>query len=345
MTNISIIITAYNAEKSIGRCLKSIVVQENADMQMECIVIDDCSTDDTLNQMRNFVHAYSGAIRFRMLRHKVHKGVSASRNTGIQQAQGDYLMFVDAVDQLMPGAMDLYTGTLMRYWDTEVIIGNMFHSTQGRGLITNITSPMVFRGESNLICHEMILHHLYLFSLNKLVRRDLIIGYQVFFNEALSFPDLLWNYELFSHVTSMVLLPDITYSYESRPVGAIGVAERQANALLSSYSVTCDKILDQTPRPESTENDFYVDHQLFVYGILMSAVDVQSEYNINSQVKRELGRAKSRLVSQTRNDNKRRLSTFFMTGNSPFGGIQKLPIYKHCLQRTSEIVEMLRLVR
>ena len=58
MTNISIIVTAYNEEKSIGRCLKSIMAQENADMQMECVIVDDASVDGTLEQMKTAVHSY-----------------------------------------------------------------------------------------------------------------------------------------------------------------------------------------------------------------------------------------------------------------------------------------------
>lgn len=344
MTNISIIVTAYNEEKSIGRCLKSIMAQENADMQMECVIVDDASVDGTLEQMKTAVHSYSGNIHFRMLRHKNHRGPSATRNTGLQQAQGDYVMFVNASDQLMPGCMDVYTENLMRYWDTEVIVGNVFNVQKNQGLIQNLSSPMVLRGDSSLICDEMILRHLYLYPWNRLIRRDLLMNYHVFFNDSLAYGDVLWSFQLFSHVTSMVLLPSVTYSCENRAPLSIGAAEKRANDLLGSFSVTCDEMLDHSPRPQSSSGDYYLHYQLFVYGMLMAAKDIQSEYAINSQIKRELSRVKSKLVSQTRNDGHKVLSSYFMMSTSPFGGIVKLPAYRHYAERVDEIAEMLRQV-
>ena len=74
MIYISIVLSAYNHEKSILQCLDSIIAQENADMQIECIVVDDCSTDDTLGIIRRRVGGYKGNIVFRIYRHQTHHG-------------------------------------------------------------------------------------------------------------------------------------------------------------------------------------------------------------------------------------------------------------------------------
>ena len=54
-------------------------------MQIECIVVDDCSTDDTLGIIRKRVGGYKGNIVFRIYRHQTHHGLSRTRNTGLQR--------------------------------------------------------------------------------------------------------------------------------------------------------------------------------------------------------------------------------------------------------------------
>lgn len=91
---LSVIVPAYNCEKYLQKCIASIVacpVQE-----MECILVNDGSTDATLEICKAAVEADPRFI----LMDKPNTGVSDSRNSAIQKARGDYLFFVDADDQV-----------------------------------------------------------------------------------------------------------------------------------------------------------------------------------------------------------------------------------------------------
>lgn len=88
---ISIIIPVYNAEKYIEKCLKSILTIED---NIEIIVINDGSVDNTKEILENYEVKYPN---IRCI-HQKNSGVSVSRNTGMEHANGDYLMFVDADD-------------------------------------------------------------------------------------------------------------------------------------------------------------------------------------------------------------------------------------------------------
>ena len=92
-TRVSIIIPAYNAEKYIAETLESVLAQSCQDV--ECIVIDDGSTDHTGEIVRGF------GERVRYIRQE-NAERSAARNRGIAHASGDYLGFLDADDILMP---------------------------------------------------------------------------------------------------------------------------------------------------------------------------------------------------------------------------------------------------
>lgn len=344
MTNISIIVTAYNDEKTIRQCLESIIAQDNADMQMECLVIDDSSTDETLAIVRRVVGGYHGKISFHIYRHKTHHGISRARNTGLERAQGDYVMFVNATDLLRSECMDVYTVYMMRYWDADVIAGNVYNVSAERGLFGTITSAMVLRGKGSVLCLEMLRSHLYLNACNKMVRRDLLLSNHVVFDESMAYADIQWAMSLFSCVSSIALLPEVTYDFAPRRAIAIGMVEKWVNALLSSYTATCENMLNSTPRPESSESEYYQYHQLFIYGVLSHADKLLEEYNVGSQVKRELSNVRSRLLSQIRSDGQKSLYLYLKQRNSMFSSMFKIPLLKNYGSFIDEVVDMLSAV-
>ncbi len=96
--SISIIIPAYNAEKTIERCLNSIRNQKDEEFIREVLIIDDGSTDSTGKIVEKFSKIDS---RFQLIR-KENGGVSSARNEGLRQATGEYIIEMkDFVKQLV----------------------------------------------------------------------------------------------------------------------------------------------------------------------------------------------------------------------------------------------------
>ena len=85
----SVIIPVYNSEKYLNKCIKSVLNQKNN--KTEIILIEDCSTDNSLKVCNSFQHNPSVNI----IRHKKNLGVSISRNDGILAAKGKYILFLD----------------------------------------------------------------------------------------------------------------------------------------------------------------------------------------------------------------------------------------------------------
>ena len=108
MLKLSIIIPAYNAEKYINECIDSILENSKESLgQTEIIVINDGSTDHTLEKLEkykknNFIHTYTTK----------NQGVSAARNYGIKLAKGDWITFIDADDKVTEGFVDLNVNEL-----------------------------------------------------------------------------------------------------------------------------------------------------------------------------------------------------------------------------------------
>src|SRR4051794_17844088 len=96
----SVIVPSYRAERFLGECLASVRDQSFSDF--ECIVVDDASPESD-----SLITAQFAATdhRFRAVRHLTNKGVSASRNTGLGAARGEFVLFLDADDILLPDAL------------------------------------------------------------------------------------------------------------------------------------------------------------------------------------------------------------------------------------------------
>ena len=91
MEKVSIIIPAYNAEKYIERCLKSVFAQKYENK--EIIVINDGSTDKTEEKISKYIN------KIKYIKKK-NGGLSEARNVGIEKATGKYIMFIDADDYI-----------------------------------------------------------------------------------------------------------------------------------------------------------------------------------------------------------------------------------------------------
>lgn len=87
----SVIIPAYNVQAYIDKALKSVLNQDFKNY--EIIVVDDCSTDDTAN----VVSKYS---EVKLIKHTENKASGGARNTGLDNANGEYIIFLDADDYL-----------------------------------------------------------------------------------------------------------------------------------------------------------------------------------------------------------------------------------------------------
>ena len=98
MVQISVIVPVYNGERFIGECLES--VRRCPSACLECIIINDGSTDGTEAICRRFAEADR---RFSVI-NKANAGVSDSRNAGMDAATGRYILFLDADDYIADGA-------------------------------------------------------------------------------------------------------------------------------------------------------------------------------------------------------------------------------------------------
>jgi glycosyltransferase involved in cell wall biosynthesis len=104
MSKISVIIPVYNAEKTIVRCIDSLLNQALQDM--EVIIVDDHGQDNSIKIIQHQIAEHPLKYRFKFAKTDANSGPGTARNVGLQMAQGEYVAFVDSDDWVEP---DMYS--------------------------------------------------------------------------------------------------------------------------------------------------------------------------------------------------------------------------------------------
>ena len=122
---ISLIIPMYNVEKYIEECLDSIINQDYGIQNIEVILIDDCSSDKSVEKVKKYVKKYN----FLLIKNKVNLGLAISRNKGLDKVTGKYIAFLDSDDILYKSNLsELYNEIKKNDADLVIARLNSFNS-------------------------------------------------------------------------------------------------------------------------------------------------------------------------------------------------------------------------
>lgn len=114
----SIVITSYNQPDFIRGAVNSVIAQSFSDF--EIVVVDDASHDNSIDVLLSF------GERIRLIRHQKNQGAAVARNTGASNANGEYLVFLDGDDLLLPWALDVYARIITQK-NAKIILGKLFY--------------------------------------------------------------------------------------------------------------------------------------------------------------------------------------------------------------------------
>lgn len=330
MVSISIIIPIYNVEPYVQRCLKSVISQETGQAEIECLIVDDCGQDRSMEIVCQFIAGYSGPIRFEILRHESNRGLSAARNTGLRQAKGDYVLFIDSDDYLLPDCIDYFMDNLNKNPEVDVVMGNVQTCKGGDVLIHQIKAPWLIN-DQNVFFQWMLRHQIYLYAWNKLIRRSILMDNAIFFIDGILYEDQSWSYQLFSHIKSVLLLPIVTYIYEYNQSSIVNMAftPERADLAVKSYTISINAILDNPPSPDKYRQNMTVDYLLFMMNFLMNGVDVLSKCQISSGNAAKFRSVRLRHLRRSVRYGRVLLSCFCLLLFPPLSYLQKWRFFRH----------------
>lgn len=237
---ISIIIPLYNVEAYISDCLQS-VARQTYSGEMECIIVDDCGTDNSLCLVEQFIAAYTGSVRFVLLHHTHNRGLSAARNTGVDAATGDYVYFLDSDDYLSDDCLDSLAGRLQER-AYQIVIGD--YDTLGDKEMPSLLFETndVLSGKDQIF-HEFAERQLCVTAWNKLCKTSFLREHHIDFLEGQLNEDDLWSYKCYTYTDSIAVSHRVTYHYRIRHDSIMGV-QRKGRMPLSSLFDTVKFILE-----------------------------------------------------------------------------------------------------
>ena len=208
---VSIIIPIFKVEKYIKRCLESVVSQDYSDI--ECILVNDCSPDDSFSIAKDFVNNYTGHISFSLVSHNINKGLSEARNTGINRSKGDYIYFLDSDDAIPYDAISTLVKTAVDYNLPEIVYGRTI-GVQLDGSHSEVDSPNLksFIGNENILLGNLN-NEWTRIACNKLIRKDLFFTHKTYFEPGLLNEDELWSFEVSTYINSLIFCDKVTYLY------------------------------------------------------------------------------------------------------------------------------------
>lgn len=224
MVLFSIIVPVYNSEKRLKKCIDSILSQTISDFEL--ILIDDGSTDSSSEICDEYGNVDN---RIRVI-HKPNTGVSDSRNRGIENAIGKWVVFIDSDDTVQ----NTFLSNFHLDYDIEFQSVNVFSGND-----ESFSSMMVYEDES--ICSDcaskILLKGVNTAPWAKCFRRSIINSYNIGFPKEISYgEDSIFLFEYLSHCSTAYYNSAIGYNYYVFETG-LGHKRHPIESLIKMYEM------------------------------------------------------------------------------------------------------------
>lgn len=219
--DVTIGIPVYNVEHYIRRSLDSALNQQFQG-SIELLILDDCSTDKSMNVVREIKENHPKGHHIRIINHHDNLGIGISRNEIIDNAQGKYLFFLDADDFITSDCIDkLYYQA--EFHQTDVVYGSG-RTVNGLGEpidigINYLSQPKkIFKEKDELASFAFQDTHIHLrdYIVNILFNRSFLLNHHLRFPSIRFHEDVIFSADLVPVVSRAILLPDLTYEHVIR---------------------------------------------------------------------------------------------------------------------------------
>lgn len=208
---VSIIIPVYNVSEYIERCLNSVIAQTYTDL--ECIIVDDCTPDDSIEKCERLITQYNGLIEFRILHHEHNRGLSAARNTGTEAARGEYIYYLDSDDEITPNCIEVLEKETEKHPEVEVVQGGSTAIPYNKWYDLSYYKHPCYIESNDWIrynffkCGEIFP----VTAWNKLIRKECLTNNHISFKEGLIHEDELWTLNLVKVISRISIVGEYTY--------------------------------------------------------------------------------------------------------------------------------------
>lgn len=215
MLDLSIIVPVFNVDKYLSGCIESVLKQKLNEDAFEIIIIDDESTDDSLKIAKRYE---ATNLNIRVISQK-NKGLGGARNTGLQYACGEYVLFLDSDDSLVPNSIQLILDRIKKD-DLDLLRFNYESVLEDGSILTKKKNSLYSIGYSNsLFWGEEFLYSQLgwaCYAWQFIIKRDFLISNALYFNESIYFEDVEWLVRVLLQAKRVSSIDHCVYNYLQR---------------------------------------------------------------------------------------------------------------------------------
>lgn len=208
-TRFSFIIPAYNAEKTIKKCLLSVVDQLYSNW--EAIVIDDGSNDTTYNILKEMV----SDNRIRVF-HQENAGPGISRNNALKYVSGDYIVFLDSDDYIENTYLLTVEGIIENTNADVIVLDNYYETIDGRIIREERLSKYSNFSKWDLIAIQMT-GKMPWGGWRKVIQRKLIVENNILYSEDTVGEEAIFSFKVFYYADKIEFAKKLLYHYVDMP--------------------------------------------------------------------------------------------------------------------------------
>ena len=205
---LSVIIPMYNAEKYIKRCIESVYRQDLDINNFELLVVNDGSTDNSLEIVKDYLTSYKN-IRFFSQKNS---GQGAARNLGIKHATGEYILFLDSDDFLLPQSINKILSIVKHVscdvinflMEVELPTGNVKES-----YLYHYDYDKIYSGKELLLRTGINIGS----ACSSLYKRSFILRNNIFFPVDMKHEDVFFSYQIYTFASRVIFTKTHAYYY------------------------------------------------------------------------------------------------------------------------------------
>lgn len=207
---VSVLVPVYNAEKYLGKCLESLLIQTLSNI--EIIIVNDGSTDNT----EKISLSYASVDPRIKLINKENGGIASARQTAVDSSTGLFICSVDADDWIEPNFCELMYNAAIQN-KADVVMCDFWSEYEG-GESEIYQYGKELPDENNTIIREALNQQIKCSLWNKLIKRDVFSKYNLFFEPGINMgEDFLITIKILQNPTKWVYIPECIYHYRRMP--------------------------------------------------------------------------------------------------------------------------------
>lgn len=205
---LSIVIPVYNAEKHIKKCLDSIWAQELNSDEFEVVCVDDCSKDNTQEVLQNIAQEHSN---LKIFKNETNRRAGGSRNRGVKNAKGRYIVFIDADDYFHEFSLKKVLDIIKDNNCVDIILCDFAREQVG----ARSDKPVHKWGDKRVINGRdfMLNNGVPWGPCQYIFKKSIMIDNNIYFEENVSAEDVDWSHNLVLHTKQMQYKPILLSHY------------------------------------------------------------------------------------------------------------------------------------